>query len=451
MTLYVRGLRKSKAGYALRLPHAFLAFSFLYLVLGNIPRVIPTSPGTDNLSLGEFGLYALTVGCLMFHRKLFVWNLKSLLPFVLFLAVSSVYGAMLNGFSVSALFYSVRLVLLFVSGLTAGYYLFSIFRRDLLNVLNYFLVTYLFVLLLGLVIYVLFPDSRELWAFLRTFGIEFFGDPHQRRFVSPYFDPNYYGAIAVLPFMLSVLAYQRVWKTRYLILAGLFAVSVVLTGSRSGVATLAAVVGIFALSATLHLFTKRRVKRALLVVVPAALFLFTLASPVYLDALTRTWSRIAAVSTDASAQARFNSFDLGFSLFAEQPIFGVGYNYLLIYAQESRGLTSLDSSLQVILVNFGAVGTLFIASLVLWWGVTLWRRLSASNAANDRFTFRCVRYFLLYLTVIIIFTSQFNNVLFYQYWLFPVLALATYLMQYSSANTDANTKDLKAHLYATDR
>ena len=101
-----------------------------------------------------------------------------------------------------------------------------------------------------------------------------------------------------------------------------------------------------------------------------------LASPIYLGALTRTWSRIAAVNSDASAQARFSSFGFGFELFAEQPVFGVGYNYLLDYAQEVRGLTSLDSSLQVILVNFGAVGTLFIAGLVFWWGVTLWRRLS---------------------------------------------------------------------------
>ena len=437
MTLYLRGLRKSEAGYTLRLPHAFLAFSFFYLVLGNSTRLIPTSPGTDNLSLGEFGLYALTTGCLMFHRKLLLFNLKSLLPFALFLALSSVYGAMLNGFSASALFYSVRLLLLLASGLTAGYYLFSIFKGDLLKVVNYFLGTYLCVALLAFVIYVTFPDSRDLWTFLRGFGVEFFGDPHQRRLVSSYFDPNYYGAIAVFPFTLSVLAYQRVWKTRYLLLAGLFAVSVVLTGSRSGIATLAAVVGVFALSGVLHLVTKRRVKRSLLIVIPAALFLFALASPVYLNALTRTWSRIAALSTDASAQARFSSFELGFSLFAEQPIFGVGYNYLLIYAQRARGLTSLDSSLQVILVNFGAVGTLFIAALVFWWGVTLWRRFSGGG---QTFAFRCTRYFLLYLFVVIVFTSQFNNVLFYQFWLFPVLALATYLLR-CSATTIGTSKD----------
>ncbi len=447
MTLYLRGLRKSEAGYALRLPHAFLAFSFLYLVLGNSTRIIPTSPGADNLSLGEFGLYGLTVGCSMFHRKLFLFNLKSLLPFALFLAASSVYGAMLNGFSASALLYSVRLLLLLAAGLTAGYYLFSFFRQDLLGVLNYFLITYLCVALLAFVIYVMFPDSRDLWVFLRGFGVEFFGDPHQRRLVSPYFDPNYYGAIAVFPFTLSVLAYQRVWKTRYLLLAGLFAVSVVLTGSRSGIATLAAAVGVFALSGALHLLTKRRVKRSLLIVVPAALFLFALASPVYLSALTRTWSRIAAVSTDASAQARFSSFELGFDLFAEQPLFGVGYNYLLIYAQRARGLTSLDSSLQVILVSFGAVGTLFIVALVFWWGVTLWRRFRKKALGERTFVERCFRYFLLYLVVITAFASQFNNVLFYQFWLFPVLALATYLMRYSSAtaNTFANSRDLDAH------
>ena len=432
MTLYVRGLRKSEAGYALRLPHLFLAFSFLYLVLGNSTRLIPTSPGTDNLPLSEFGLYGLTVFCLMFHRELLLFMLRSLLPFALFLAVSSVYGTMLNGPSVSALFYSVRLLLLLASGLAAGYYLFAIFKRDLLGVLGYFLVTYLFTALFAFVIYVLFPDSRELWSFLSSFGVEFYGDPHQRRLVSAYFDPNYYAAIVVFPFTLSVLAYQRVWRTRYLLLAGLFAVSVALTGSRSGIATFAAVVGVFALSGTVHLFTKRRVKRSLLVVVPATLFLFALASPVYLGALTRTWSRIAEVSTDASAQARFNSFDLGFALFAEQPFFGVGYNYLLIYAQEARGLTSLDSSLQVILVNFGAAGTLFIAALVGWWGVTLWRRFRG-RSERHAFAGRCSRYVSLYLSVIILFTSQFNNVLFYQFWLFPVLALATYLMRYSSS------------------
>ena len=437
MTLYLRGLRKTESGYVLRLPHAFLAFAFLYLVLGNALRVIPTAAGSDNFSAGEFGLYGLTVLCLIFHRKLFFFNLRSFWPFALFLAISSLYGVYLNGFSASSLFYSVRLALLVASGLTAGYYLFSIFGRNLLGVLNYFLVTYLFVASLALVIYVLFPDSRQLWAFLRNFGVEFFGDPHQRRLVSSYFDPNYYGAIAVLPFMLSMLVYQRVWRTRYLLLAALFAVSVVLTGSRSGVVTLATVIAVFAFSGIRHLFNKRRVRRVLLIVVPAALFVFALASPVYLGALTRTWSRIATVNSDASAQARFSSFGFGFELFAEQPVFGVGYNYLLDYAQEVRGLTSLDSSLQVILVNFGAVGTLFIAGLVLWWGVTLWRRLSAAEHA---FAFRCTRYFLLYLAVIVAFTSQFNNVLFYQFWLFPVLALATYLMRYTAMD-GINTKE----------
>ena len=442
MTLYLRGLRKTESGYVLRLPHAFLAFAFLYLVLGNALRIIPTSAGSDNFSAGEFGLYGLTVLCLIFHRKLFFFNLRNLWPFALFLASSSLYGVLLNGFSASSLFYSVRLALLVASGLTAGYYLFSIFGRNLLGAINYFLVTYLFVASLALMIYVLFPDSRELWAFLQNFGVEFFGDPHQRRLVSSYFDPNYYGAIAVLPFMLSMLLYQRVWQTRYLILAALFAVSVVLTGSRSGVATLAVVIAAFAFSGVRHLFTKRRVRRVLLIVVPAALLVFALVSPVYLGALTRTWSRIAAVNSDASAQARFSSFGLGFELFAEQPVFGVGYNYLLDYAQEVRGLTSLDSSLQVILVNFGAVGTLFIAGLTLRWGMTLWR---LSNMGTEgSFAFRCTRYFMLYLAVIVVFTSQFNNVLFYQFWLFPFLALATYLMRYTADIKVVDTKELYA-------
>ena len=74
MTFYLRGLRKTESGYVLRLPHAFLAFAFLYLVLGNALRVIPTSAGSDNFSAGEFGLYGLTVLCLIFHRKLFFFN-----------------------------------------------------------------------------------------------------------------------------------------------------------------------------------------------------------------------------------------------------------------------------------------------------------------------------------------------------------------------------------------
>ena len=121
MTLYVPGLRKLRSGYALRLPHVFLAFASLYLVLGNIPRVVPLVLGTSNLSAGEFGLYGLTLFCLLFHRSLFVWSLRSLLPVALFIALSSVYGVMLNGFDPSPLFYSVRLILLLAAGFAAGY------------------------------------------------------------------------------------------------------------------------------------------------------------------------------------------------------------------------------------------------------------------------------------------------------------------------------------------
>jgi hypothetical protein len=94
------------------------------------------------------------------------------------------------------------------------------------------------VLILSVILFVAFNHSANLWDLLATIGLRFQGDPHVGRFVSIYFDPNFYAGIAIIPLILSIYLYKITNHKKYFVTAVLFICSIILTGSRSGFATL---------------------------------------------------------------------------------------------------------------------------------------------------------------------------------------------------------------------
>lgn len=354
-----------------------LLFSiFLFLVLGQFLRLIPLPYFPSNFSLAEGLVYALTLPVYLFHFR------KSQLLIVVIL-LSTLYGAVLSGFELSAFLYSVKFIAMIGAGVILGETLLK--QKNI----DYFLWVFSAVLILGAIIFFVFPKAHLFFALLDEYGIRFEGDPHLRRFISPFFDPNYYAAIACIPFLIALSRSKKV-------LASLLALSILLTFSRSGIATLV----------SLFVFHLRKIP---LILIGAALI-----SIFFWDELVL---RFLEIGQDPSAFARLETFRDGLSMFWEHAFFGFGYHYMGPIFFEEWGRLSPDSSLLITLVDFGFIPTLAFALYGIFWSLKHFQKRQDP-------LFRPL-YF--YLIICIFFTSQFNNLLYYPYWLIPMIALFTYL------------------------
>jgi O-Antigen ligase len=407
------------------LTDTFLLWSFLYVVVGNAARIVPLEGFRDNLLLSEFFLYLFTLINLLLIPRLLSHLIQSFGLLFSLILVSFFFGSFLNGFEITPSLYAIRLILMLSSGFVLGYHLWQRNNNDTNKIHHVYSLVSLTLVLIGLIIYVAFPDSAQLWRTLATYGITFNGDPHERRFVSSYFDPNFYSVIACLGLITSYLAFRFTQKKWYLMITLLILFSIVLSGSRSGIATVFCIAPFIAYQIVKRVLAKRIISLRLFLLAPFVIVGIMALSPSYVDSITRVWQRI--VKPDQSAMLRVESFTIGQELLSEQPIFGVGYNYLFIYAKEFRGRSSVDSSLQATLINFGILGTATILAMLVWFFTRLHQELKKIKGTRGYENLQLSLWFIhIYITVVVIFASQFNNILYYQFWLVPVIALYTY-------------------------
>jgi O-antigen ligase len=404
----------------------FIFFASFYLVIGNIPRFVSLPGFRDNLLITEFLLYLLTFFVVLSQVKLMVRLIMSLGVTASIILLSFVVGMLQEGLQIVPLSYALRLILLITAGYVFGYSLFKVYGSSFVKVLQLFSFLYLLLAFLGFAIYVFFPDSVQLWGLLGRYGIRFNGDPHQRRLLSSYFDPNFYSALACIGVFSSLLAYHYSRQLRYVFVGLIITLSILLSSSRSGIATLFAVLFLVGLRVCIHLINKRTFSRRFSAILPIFLLTLVALSPVYIEPIGRAVERI--IQPDESAQVRLRSFEIGQELFAISPIVGLGYNYLAVYAEKLRGgLSSVDSSPQATLINFGIVGSFLLLACIAWFFVKLYNTLRILTEPLQS-QWRLILWYLnSYVLVIVIFSSQFNNILYYPFWLFPIIALYTYL------------------------
>jgi O-antigen ligase len=268
----------------------------------------------------------------------------------------------------------------------------------------------------GFLIFFLFPKAGPFFLFLDSLGIHFHGDPHVHRFISPFFDPNYYGAIACIPL---ILAWQ---KCRYGLVI-LILLSIVLTFSRSGISTCGCVVLI------LMLFGRGRFScwafgGLVLLLLPL----------IFSQEFWHLIERTLHIGQDPSALARLGTFESAFSLFGEHPVFGTGYHYLSKEFHLLKGRLSPDSSVLITLVNFGLIPTLGMVIVGVWWSLSHVRKQGV------------IFIFHIYVVICILITSLFNNLLYYPYWLMPVIAMMTRM----GGERDAATSSTRPRLVDPD-
>lgn len=392
-----------------------LAAASLYLVLGNLPRVLSLPGVTQSVPITEVALYGVAVAYLATHGPARA-VVRIVLPVVAIFVCSFVIGVVTQGPALKPALYLVRLVLLLASGACIAHVVVRRAHGQLERVFRLVLLPFVGTAALGFAILAVFPGSATLWAFLASIGIVYQGDPHIGRFVSPYLDPNYYAAIAVLPLMLAMTLWRIKRNLLYLACASIFIASILLTSSRSGTATLV-LVGVIILITEArgrHLSLQVR-PRTLLAGVAVAVVL----SPVYLRPMIAVAERFGAISSDPSALARLDSMRYGIGVLAENPVTGLGFNYLSLRTEEAFGLSSVDSSMLATLINLGVPFTILLLVAVARRAVLIRTRMAGWNAAS-RWPYT---WFLAYVLVVATTGSLFNNILYYQFWLLPVVVL----------------------------
>jgi hypothetical protein len=355
----------------------------LFLILGQFLRLIPLPYFPSHFSLAEALLYLTTF-------PLYFCVLRKSMWLLLGIALSILYGSLLHGFDLTSILYGGKLIAMIVSGIVVGDLLCK--RFSLEEGIDFFLKIFFCILVFGAIIFFVFPQAHHFFAFLDQYGVHFTGDPHKRRFISPFFDPNYYATIACIPLILT-------WVRKKNILFFLFLASILLTFSRSGIATCLA----------LLLLQMRRLPILLLLGVTLSCFYFN-DWMVFIE-------RIAHFTTDPSALARAETFQTALQFFWKHPFFGIGYHYLAPLFFLEFGRLAPDSSLLITLIDFGLIPTLLFALYGIYWSIRQFHKKQQTVFS----------WLYIYLLLCILFTSHFNNLLYYQYWLVPMIALFTFL------------------------
>lgn len=406
-----------------------LTLTFVFLVLGNLPRFLPIAGFRQSQNILELVLLFAGVCTALLNPRIARLFVNRWLPVWAIILGSCVYGTLLNGFAAGPVMYAVRLVLLLLAAFAVGYCLKARFGADIAAVLAFATNAFLLVALVGLVQLFVFPDLWVLWRQLAEFGVTFHGDPHHRRLVSTYFDPNFYSVIGSL----YLVAAFVLWRSQgSLLRAGavwLIVLTILLSGSRAGIGTLCGMVLATAwvfrqpiLRATRTLVISRQTASFGMLTIAATI----LGTPLYLRSVLRMWSRLMIIGEDLSAQSRFDSFRFGLELLEKHPLLGMGYNYHSPLVVRFNGLTTLDSSLLVTLVSFGVIFTALLLLVLVKWAVRTRAKLAAWEAheASFRIFFDL---FLWYLAIVILFSAQTINAVYHPLWLLPMVIFGSYL------------------------
>lgn len=405
----------------------FLGVVALFLILGNFPRIVPFAVTTSSSNLSELILYFFTLCCTFFVvKKLLSCQLFLILLVGVFFSL--VVGLVKWGIDITAMLYNMRLMLQITTAAVAGVFLHEHFGDNLKRFIGVYLSLYGLIVALSYMIFFIFPDNALLISALGDSGIEFGGDPHVGRLVSPYIDPNLFGIIIVLPITMALF----VFRCRLTFLSGIFALyligALILTISRSGLSLFVLWAGVLSLGWLLKNALSfgsglLRVKKSSflngMAFILAIILLMFLISPV----LNKINDRFTNVSYDGSAIERVNSFYLGVDLFNNEPLFGYGYNYS-IETIKVAGRIGLDSGLQVLLVNFGLLPVLCLTLYAIGWWVRVNRSLKSHGGVTD--DYHAWRLLTIYVILTIFWAGNFNAILFYPFWLVPVLSMFMY-------------------------
>lgn len=399
-----------------------------FLVIGNLPRFIPLTIGFGNVNMGEVFLYAITLS--LFPLRIF-GIFKSPIARILITGtlVSLLVGIYKWGADPASMSYAIRFVMQISIATLAGEILAKRFAGDIQPIKEKYFFAYFMAGILAIALLIIFPDSAVLWAALASIGVEFTGDPHIGRLVSLYFDPNFYAVIIALPITLLYAEYITSKRKIILIYLLILTGTLFLTVSRSGIALLGFIAVIFAIKGFIRFSRKLIIKKTTVRnagVFFIAILIVLIASQ---DQVDRLLDRLSSGVGDESSTARLDSFVIGMGLFLREPILGYGYNFVNPFLVDT-GRLGLDSSLQVFLITYGTLIACTMTLFLAWQLIIINKRMKIliEGKAPDKHkpTYEAWRIFGAYVLFCLIWASHFNQIIFYPFWIIPILSFLFY-------------------------
>jgi len=388
-------------------------FTFsIYLLFGNLIRLIKLPGFKDNILITEFFLYLVGVLFIIFNIKKAIHIFSKMKYLFLFLFIFFVYGIFLHGFENKAFMFLVRYVLMFFVSISLGYIFFKKYFDNEILFLKYILKIFMWSLLFGYLIFIFFKSSASFWAFLAIYGIDFHGDPHVGRFISVYFDPNFYSNIAVLYLLISFYLYYKTKQNLYMVYFGLIFISIILAGSRSGLATLLLVMFFM----TLIFLVKTNIfkQKKFIYTTILVLVLIIAVSPILIERFDYILLRISLLLDNIEESARYKNMMMGLDIIEHNPLLGVGFGYM--YKVLGNGANWLDSFLLNIIAMFGIIAGIALYAYILF--------VSIIKIYKNKNIFIKSMFVLLF--ILTIFGSQFNPILTYQFFLIPFITILSY-------------------------
>ncbi|MDI6603794.1 MAG: hypothetical protein QME35_01410 [Thermoanaerobacteraceae bacterium] len=265
-----------------------------------------------------------------------------------------------------------------------------------------------------------------MWTKLEQFGIIFNGDPHVRRLLGTYFDPNFFGNIIIFPTLLSLYSYYR-YDKRYIIYFLFFSLSIVYTFSRSSLFGFIISLSIIAITMFISFIYKRYLNKKTIYLGIVIIILSIIFAMFNYNEFERLVMRFANIMNDASATHRFRDFYLGIKIIYKSfyiLLFGTGYNY--VQNDLRLNLTSLDSSILNTLISLGTLGTIIVFILIINYLRKIYR-----NLADEYHSLYL--YIISYLISSVV-MSNFNNLLYYQFYIMTILPFLIFLNKQKDVN-----------------
>lgn len=417
------------------MPNKLLLYIFFtYLILGNIPRVLPFTFGFGNINIIEVVLYVLVLVSLFkipFQKKN-IFIKPSIFHGSILLLIFSLHVGVINfGLDSTGIAYNIRLITMIVVGMLLGNILFNSSFKEPTLFIKCLVSLYAVTASLSILIYLLFPDSSALWLALEGIGVEIKGDPHIGRLVSVYFDPNLYSTIAVFPFMLSIIHWSDGYSFRRLILSLVILTSILLAISRSGMLLLFLSFIIYGNMFLLRKMQINKINRKVfigLITLGISIILLIIAN---YEAVEAIYTRLVNTSLeDGSTFARLDTFNAGLSLIDSRPFFGYGYNFSLSELNEN-GLNGLDSGLVTSIASFGIVPFLIFILFSVYKICQLHIKIKRKKSSSP-FLYRVWFVMITHILLVVLIIGNFNLIVFYPFWIIPVSAIYFYIEQHAS-------------------
>ena len=283
----------------------------------------------------DIGSFAFTYFDVFVTLLVFYWLINRILnkkkiegllikPIIIFIAVG-ILSLLIN-------IYSYSLSQLLVAGLylfrfivfSLIYFVFKDFDKNFNEkIIKYFFLSGIIILVIGYLQFLFYPNLRNLY---------YLGwDEHLYRLFSTFLDPNFAGIYLVIIFFIGVYLFKKKKSLLYLVLSSFTFTGIFLTYSRTAL--------VFLVTSAVVFLTITKHKKFFIAFIFLILF-----AVVFVPKSFKTEG--TNIFRTASVNERITSMNRGLLIFADHPLFGVGFNAYR-YVQEDYGFINDESTVLI--------------------------------------------------------------------------------------------------------